>query len=43
VPFGMVKMAEMTDDKGLVLVARGMDAKSSITETPVKLGDPNRR
>ena len=43
VPFGMVKMAEMTDDQGLVLIAHGMDAKSSITETPVKLGDPNQR
>lgn len=39
VPFGIVKFAD-EDGYGLQLVGHGMDAKSSITGTPMKFGQP---
>ena len=39
VPFGIVKFAD-EDGYGLQLLAHGMDAKSSITGTPMKFGLP---
>ena len=39
VPFGVVKFADTNGD-GLKLMAYGMDAKSSVTGTPMKFGQP---
>jgi hypothetical protein len=39
VPFGVVKFAD-TNGEGLKLMAYGMDAKSSVTGTPMKFGQP---
>ncbi len=40
VPFGIIRMTEEPEGKGLVLLDHGTDATSSITETPQKMGEP---
>ena len=40
VPFGIIRMTEEPEGKGLVLLDHGTDATSSITETPLKMGEP---
>ncbi len=40
VPFGIIRMTEEPEGTGLVLLDHGTDATSSITETPLKMGEP---